>query len=63
MAQRRREHVELEQLAVAVRHLDGLLPVELQLQSGRVSKRGCGSGPPEAPTAMPFLRMNWVKAL
>ena len=35
MAQRRREHVELEQLAVAVRHLDGLLPVELQLQSGR----------------------------
>ena len=32
MAQRRREHVELEQLAVAVGHLDGLLPVELQLQ-------------------------------
>lgn len=32
MAQRRREHVELEQLAVVVGHLDGLLPVELQLQ-------------------------------
>ena len=30
---------------------------------GGVSKRGCGSGPTEAPTAMPFLRMNWVKAL
>lgn len=35
MAQRRREHVELEQLAVAVRHPDRLLPVELQLQPGR----------------------------
>ena len=35
MAQRRREHVELEQLAVAVGHLDGLLPVELQLQPRR----------------------------
>ena len=35
MAQRRREHVELEQLAIAVRHPDRLLPVELQLQPGR----------------------------
>lgn len=35
MAQRRREHVELEQLAVAVGHLDGLLPVEPQLQPRR----------------------------
>ena len=35
MAQRRREHVELEQFAVAVGHLDGLLPVELQLQPRR----------------------------
>ena len=29
---------------------------------GGVPKRGCGSGPTEAPTAMPFSRMNWVKA-
>lgn len=52
MAQRRREHVELEQLAVAVGHLDGLLPVELQLQPRwrlEVRMRLRAAGGPDGP--------------
>lgn len=48
-AERRREHVELEHLAVAVRHPHRLLPVELKLQSRRGLEPGMGLGAPERP--------------
>ena len=44
VAQRRREHVELEDLAVRVDHPDVLLPVELQLPARRGLEPGVGLG-------------------
>ena len=38
-------------------------PSICRCRPGGDSTGGCGSGPTEAPTAIPFLRMNWVKAL
>ena len=49
VAQRRSEHVELEQLAVAVGHPYRLLPVELQLQPGRRLEARMGLRPAGRP--------------